>query len=170
MSEVVRFDSSISFHLSKLSNAKFSILYDISLVRDWKRKLWLITLGSERVNPWSAWKYISLSNFFPQIWSDKFAKSTDDTRKAGTRRQPAARDDFIHVRYKWLALLFKSREIIYTFVTVCRVVELLWRTTFAACTEVIWFERWFSLWTETPWGVIFETSESPLNWVLLFRS
>ena len=41
---------SINFHLSKLSTAKFSILYDISLVRNWKRKLKLITLGSERVN------------------------------------------------------------------------------------------------------------------------
>ena len=29
MSDVVRIGSSISFHLSKLSNAKFSILYDI---------------------------------------------------------------------------------------------------------------------------------------------
>ena len=47
MSDVVRIDSSISFQLSKLSNAKFSILYDISLVRDWKRKLWPITPGSE---------------------------------------------------------------------------------------------------------------------------
>ena len=44
-------DSLISFHLSKLSNAKFSILYDITLVRDWKRKSWLITSGSEIVNP-----------------------------------------------------------------------------------------------------------------------
>ena len=49
MSEVMRIDSSVSFYLSKLSNAKFSILYDISLVRDWKRKLKLITVGSERV-------------------------------------------------------------------------------------------------------------------------
>ena len=30
--------------------AKFSILYDIPLVSDWKRKLKSITLGSERVN------------------------------------------------------------------------------------------------------------------------
>ena len=45
----MRNDCSISFHLSKLSIAKFSILYDISLVRDWRRKLKLITLGSERV-------------------------------------------------------------------------------------------------------------------------
>ena len=30
MSDVVRIDSSVSFHLSKLSNAKFSILYDVS--------------------------------------------------------------------------------------------------------------------------------------------
>ena len=50
MSDVVRIDSLISFHLSKLSNAKFSILYDISLVRHWKRKLKLITLGSGTVN------------------------------------------------------------------------------------------------------------------------
>ena len=49
-SDIVRNDCSINFHLSKLSTAKFSILYDISLVRDWKRKLKLITLGSERVN------------------------------------------------------------------------------------------------------------------------
>ena len=50
LSDVVRLnDCSINFHLSKLSIAKFSILYDISLVRDWKRKLRLITLGSERV-------------------------------------------------------------------------------------------------------------------------
>ena len=28
----------------------FFILYEMSLVRDWKRKVWLITLGSERVN------------------------------------------------------------------------------------------------------------------------
>ena len=43
--DVVRNDCSINFHLSKLSNAKFSILYVISLVRDWQRKF----LGSERV-------------------------------------------------------------------------------------------------------------------------
>ena len=49
LSDVVRNYCSINFHLSKLSNAKFSILYHISLVRDWKRKLKLITLGSERV-------------------------------------------------------------------------------------------------------------------------
>ena len=49
LSDVVGIDSSINFHLSQLSNAKFSILYDISLVRDWKRKSWLITPGSERV-------------------------------------------------------------------------------------------------------------------------
>ena len=52
----VRNDSSINFRLNKLSIAKFSILYDISLVRDWKRKLKLITLGSETVkgpsHPW----------------------------------------------------------------------------------------------------------------------
>ena len=47
--DVVRNDCSINFHLSKLSTTKFSILYDISLVRDWKRKLKLITLESERV-------------------------------------------------------------------------------------------------------------------------
>ena len=46
----MRNDCSINFHQSKLSIAKFSILYDISLLRDWKRKLKLITLGSERVN------------------------------------------------------------------------------------------------------------------------
>ena len=45
----MRNDCSINFHLTKLSIAKFSILYDISLVRGWKRKLRLITLGSERV-------------------------------------------------------------------------------------------------------------------------
>ena len=39
MSDVVRDDCSINFHLSKLSNTKFSILYDISLVRDWKSYL-----------------------------------------------------------------------------------------------------------------------------------
>ena len=50
MSDVVRLYSSISFHLRKLLNAKFSILYDISLVRDRKRNSWLITPGSERVN------------------------------------------------------------------------------------------------------------------------
>ena len=33
MSDVARIDSSISFYQSKLSNAKFSILYDITLVR-----------------------------------------------------------------------------------------------------------------------------------------
>ena len=49
MSDVVRIDSSISFYLSKLSNAKFTILYNIYLVRDFKRKLKLITPGSERV-------------------------------------------------------------------------------------------------------------------------
>ena len=59
MSDVVRIisiiGSSISFHLRKLSNAKFSILYDISLVKDWKRKLWLITPGSGRVEDrWTA--------------------------------------------------------------------------------------------------------------------
>ena len=47
----MRNDFSINFHLSKLSIAKFSILYDISLVRDWKRKLKLITLASEGVKP-----------------------------------------------------------------------------------------------------------------------
>ena len=51
MSDAVRIDSSISFHLSKLSNTKVSILYDISLARDWKRKSWLITPGSERLKP-----------------------------------------------------------------------------------------------------------------------
>ena len=50
MSDVVRIDSSISSHLSKLSNTKFFILYDIYLVRDWKRKFWLVTPGSGRVN------------------------------------------------------------------------------------------------------------------------
>ena len=45
--DVVRNDCSVNFHLSKLSIAKLSILCDISLVRDWKRKLKLITLGSE---------------------------------------------------------------------------------------------------------------------------
>ena len=49
LSDVVRNDCSVNFHLSKLSVAKFSVLYDISLVRDWKRKFKLITLGSERV-------------------------------------------------------------------------------------------------------------------------
>ena len=53
LSDVVRNDCSINFHLSKLSIAKFSILYDISLVRDWRRKLKLITLGSERVKGFS---------------------------------------------------------------------------------------------------------------------
>ena len=48
---MVRNDCSINFHLSKLSIAKFSILYYISLVRDWKRKLKLIPFGSERVKP-----------------------------------------------------------------------------------------------------------------------
>ena len=43
LSDVVRNDCSINFHLSKLSTVKFSILYDISLVSDWKRKLKLIT-------------------------------------------------------------------------------------------------------------------------------
>ena len=42
-------DCSFNFHLSKGAITKFSILYDISLVRNWKRKLKLITLGSERV-------------------------------------------------------------------------------------------------------------------------
>ena len=51
MSNVVRIESLISFHLSKVSKAKFSLLYDISLVRNWRRKLKLITLGSERVKP-----------------------------------------------------------------------------------------------------------------------
>ena len=49
MSNVVRIDSSTSFHLSKLSNAKFSLLYDVYMVRDWRRKLRLIALWSERV-------------------------------------------------------------------------------------------------------------------------
>ena len=48
-SVVVRNGCSVNFHLSKLSIAKFSILYDISLVRDQKRRLRLITFGSERV-------------------------------------------------------------------------------------------------------------------------
>ena len=63
MSDVVRIDSSISFHLSKLSNAKFSILYDISLVRDWKRKSWLI-IWSERVN------HSSSGSQNGEIWND----------------------------------------------------------------------------------------------------
>ena len=46
----MRNDCSINFHLSKLSIARFSILYDISLVRDRKRKLKLITFESERLN------------------------------------------------------------------------------------------------------------------------
>ena len=46
----MRNDCSINFHRSKLSIAKlFSIPYDISLVRDGKRKLKLVTFGSERV-------------------------------------------------------------------------------------------------------------------------
>ena len=49
LSDVVRNYCSVNFHLSKLSIAKFLILYDVSLVRDWKRTLKLITLGSERV-------------------------------------------------------------------------------------------------------------------------
>ena len=59
---------SVNFYLSKLSIAKFSILYDISLVRDWKRKLKLITLGSERVKEtyWSRnpEKSLKLSSIF----------------------------------------------------------------------------------------------------------
>ena len=39
-----------SFHLSKLSNAKFSTVWYISLLRDWNRKLKLITSGSEKAN------------------------------------------------------------------------------------------------------------------------
>ena len=49
LSNVVRNDCSINFHLIKLSTAKFSILYDASLVRDGKRTLTLITVGSKRI-------------------------------------------------------------------------------------------------------------------------
>ena len=59
LSDVVRNDCSINFHLSKLSIAKFSILYDISLVRDWKRKLKLITPGSERVKEGTLFSQLS---------------------------------------------------------------------------------------------------------------
>ena len=51
LSDVVRNDCSVNFHQSKLSIAKFSILYDISLVRDWKRKLKLITPGRHGRHP-----------------------------------------------------------------------------------------------------------------------
>ena len=70
MSDVVGFDSSISFHLSKLSNAKFSILYDISLVRDWKRKVWLITPGSEKGSPhkFLFWACYSLCSVVLYVW------------------------------------------------------------------------------------------------------
>ena len=49
LNDVLRNDCSINFHLNKLSIDKFSILYYISLVWDWKIKLKLITLGSKRV-------------------------------------------------------------------------------------------------------------------------
>ena len=61
----MRNDCSINFHLSKLSIAKFSILYDISLVRDWKRTLELITLGSERYkSTWLWWKFTLIFQLF----------------------------------------------------------------------------------------------------------
>ena len=63
----MRIDSSISFHLSKLSNAKFSILYDISLVRDWKRKSWLITAGSERVKQFWVMYYLKIQGLFKAL-------------------------------------------------------------------------------------------------------
>ena len=59
LSDIVRTDSSLSFHVSKLSNAKFSILYDISLVRDWKRKSWLIKplrISTQRSPQFLLWK------------------------------------------------------------------------------------------------------------------
>ena len=40
----MRNNCSVNFYLSKLSIAKFSILYDIPLVRDWKRKLNFINM------------------------------------------------------------------------------------------------------------------------------
>ena len=49
---VVGIDNSVSFRLSKLSNAKFFLLYDISLVGDWKRTSWLIIPGREMVKVW----------------------------------------------------------------------------------------------------------------------
>ena len=39
-------DSWISFHLNKLSDTKFSLLYYISLVRSWKEKFTLISPGT----------------------------------------------------------------------------------------------------------------------------
>ena len=45
MRDVERINTSTRCHLSKLSKAKFSILYDVSLVKNWRRKLKLITPG-----------------------------------------------------------------------------------------------------------------------------
>ena len=67
LNDVERNDCSIKFHLSKLSIAKFSILYDISLVRDWKRKLKLITLGSER-DTCKGQHYSGVVSMYSQVW------------------------------------------------------------------------------------------------------
>ena len=52
VSDVERIDSWISFYLSKISDAKFSILYDISLVEGWREKI-----EFDR-----AWDYIALAD------------------------------------------------------------------------------------------------------------
>ena len=57
------------FHLSKLSIAKFSILYDIPLVKDWKRKLKLITLESERVNSEGIFKVRKFDRELQNVWA-----------------------------------------------------------------------------------------------------
>ena len=86
LSDVVRNDCSINFHLSKLSNAKFSILYDISLVRDWKRKLKLITLGSERVNVFCKRMKKQCDFYNPRQWRHASLESSPSTLKRDARR------------------------------------------------------------------------------------
>ena len=88
----MRNDCSINFHLSKLSNAKFSILYVISLVRDWQRKLKLITLGSERVKYYNKKLYKKLKQikcsvivFVGWLW---FCCSLNSQTLFGSAREP----------------------------------------------------------------------------------
>ena len=94
LSDAVRSDCSISLHLSKLSIAKFSILYDISLMRDWKRTLKLITLGSERIKmlhvilnkypelAFSRFTVIEPEREHPEIWSVRLCHVTEPNHRA----------------------------------------------------------------------------------------
>ena len=105
MSDVVRIDISISFLLSKLSNAKFSILYDISLVRDWKRKLKLITPGSERVKYYRERKKTDLKQIIVSVSGHSYFRENifyihtwDDAEYAMYRLIP-------EIDYRWVFII-----------------------------------------------------------------